>query len=47
MRHIGNTPMQRLGQREEIAGMVVYLAADAASFVTGQTFFIDGGWLAR
>jgi 2-keto-3-deoxy-L-fuconate dehydrogenase len=37
-------PMGRLGTAEEIAGMVAYLASDDASFVTGQTFAVDGGW---
>jgi NAD(P)-dependent dehydrogenase (short-subunit alcohol dehydrogenase family) len=34
----------RHGKPEEIAGMVTYLASDEASFVTGQTFVIDGGY---
>ena len=39
------TPMGRWGQPEELAGAVIYLASDASSFVTGQTIFVDGGWL--
>jgi 7-alpha-hydroxysteroid dehydrogenase len=39
----GNTPMQRVGQPEDIAAAVVYLASDAASWVTGKVFEIDGG----
>ncbi len=31
---------------EEQTGIVVYLASDAASFVTGAIHFVDGGWLA-
>jgi len=38
-----NTPMQRVGQPEDIAAAVVYLASDAASWVTGKVFEIDGG----
>jgi NAD(P)-dependent dehydrogenase (short-subunit alcohol dehydrogenase family) len=40
------TPMGRFGQANEVAGAAVYLASDAASFVTGQTLVIDGGFLA-
>jgi glucose 1-dehydrogenase len=36
-------PMGRLGQREEIAQMAVFLVSDAASYVTGTTVFVDGG----
>jgi 2-keto-3-deoxy-L-fuconate dehydrogenase len=37
-------PMGRLGEAEEIAALVVYLASDEASFTTGATHIIDGGW---
>lgn len=37
-------PMGRLGQPEEIAALVCYLASDAAGFTTGQALAIDGGW---
>jgi NAD(P)-dependent dehydrogenase (short-subunit alcohol dehydrogenase family) len=40
------TPMNRFGHADEIAGGAVYLASDAASFVTGQILVIDGGFLA-
>jgi NAD(P)-dependent dehydrogenase (short-subunit alcohol dehydrogenase family) len=40
------TPMGRFGQTEELIGAAVYLASDAASFVTGQVLVIDGGFLA-
>jgi NAD(P)-dependent dehydrogenase (short-subunit alcohol dehydrogenase family) len=40
------TPMGRFGQANEVAGAAVYLASEAASFVTGQTLVIDGGFLA-
>ena len=40
------TPMGRFGQLEELAGAVVFLASEAASFVTGQILAVDGGYLA-
>ena len=43
-RFVARQPMGRLGTSEEIAALTVYLAGDAAKFVTGQTFVIDGGW---
>ncbi len=36
-------PMKRLGTAEEVAGMVLYLLSDRASFITGQYYNIDGG----
>ncbi|MBW4043508.1 MAG: glucose 1-dehydrogenase [Acidobacteria bacterium] len=40
------TPMGRFGKTEEVVGAAVYLASDAASFVTGQVLTVDGGFLA-
>jgi NAD(P)-dependent dehydrogenase (short-subunit alcohol dehydrogenase family) len=40
------TPMARFGSTEELVGAAVYLCSDAASFVTGQTLVVDGGFLA-
>jgi NAD(P)-dependent dehydrogenase (short-subunit alcohol dehydrogenase family) len=40
------TPMQRFGRLEELAGATVFLASDAASFVTGHLLAVDGGFLA-
>ncbi|GCE08440.1 glucose 1-dehydrogenase [Dictyobacter aurantiacus] len=36
-------PLHRMGQPEEIGKLALYLASDAAAYVTGSTFFIDGG----
>jgi NAD(P)-dependent dehydrogenase (short-subunit alcohol dehydrogenase family) len=41
------TPMGRLGEPEEIAAAVAYLASDDASFVTGLELYVDGGYIAR
>ncbi len=40
------TPMQRSGTPEEIAELVAFLASDAARFITGEDFVIDGGFTA-
>jgi NAD(P)-dependent dehydrogenase (short-subunit alcohol dehydrogenase family) len=40
------TPMRRFGHVEELVGAAVYLASDAASFVTGHLLAVDGGFLA-
>ena len=40
------TPMKRFGRVEELAGAAVFLASDAASFVTGEILVVDGGFLA-
>jgi 2-deoxy-D-gluconate 3-dehydrogenase len=44
---LGRIPMGRWGEPEELGGAVLYLVSDASSYVTGQTFVIDGGWLAN
>ena len=40
------TPMRRFGNVEELAGAAIFLASDAASFVTGEILTVDGGFLA-
>ena len=37
------TPMKRLGRAGEVAQLIAYLASEAAFFVTGDTWYIDGG----
>lgn len=41
-----STPLRRIGQPEEVAGMALYLASDEAAFVTGQVMVVDGGFTA-
>jgi len=40
------TPMGRWGHLSELEGIVIFLAAPASDFITGQTIYIDGGWTA-
>ena len=40
------TPMKRFGKVEELAGAAVFLASEAASFITGEVLVVDGGFLA-
>jgi 2-dehydro-3-deoxy-D-gluconate 5-dehydrogenase len=43
---VSRIPMGRWGKPEELGGIALYLVSDASSYVTGQTFVVDGGWLA-
>lgn len=40
-------PMNRFAQPNEIADLAVFLASDKASYITGQNFFVDGGWTSQ
>ena len=44
---VGATALKRWGRLEEIQGIAIYLASDAASYTTGSMHVIDGGWTAR
>ena len=38
-----DAPLKRLGEPREVAETIVWLASDAASYITGQTILVDGG----
>jgi len=43
---MAGVPLKRIGKPKEVSAMVVFLASEEASYVTGATFYVDGGWLA-
>jgi len=43
---MARAPLKRIGTSEEVAAAIVFLASDEASYVTGSTLYVDGGWLA-
>ncbi len=43
---LAKIPLRRFGRVEELGGAAVFLCSDAASYVTGQIVYVDGGYLA-
>ena len=43
---LSQIPLHRMGKSEEVSNLVLFLASDASSYMTGSTVVIDGGWLA-
>ena len=43
---LDRVPMKRVGKSEEVSNLVLFLASDKSSYMTGSTVVIDGGWLA-
>jgi tropinone reductase I len=46
-RVLARTPMGRIGEAHEVANAALFLCSDAASYITGQTIAVDGGFLAQ
>jgi len=44
---LDRTPLRRLGQVDDIVGAALFLASEAASYITGHCLAVDGGWLAK
>jgi len=42
---LGNIPLGRLGKPQDVAGLAGFLASDESDYITGSTFFVDGGLL--
>ena len=42
---IEETPMNRIGTPSDVANAVYFLSSDNATFITGQTLTVDGGWI--
>lgn len=38
-------PLKRIGEMEDLQGTAIFLASDASDYITGQTIYVDGGWL--
>lgn len=43
---LARIPLRRIGKPEEVSNLVLFLASEAASYITGANFIVDGGWLA-
>jgi len=44
-RTLSRIPMNRTGLPEDLMGVAIFLASDASAYITGQTIYVDGGYL--
>jgi 2-deoxy-D-gluconate 3-dehydrogenase len=44
---IGRIPVGRIGEPQDVAGAMLFLASDESSYITGSTIMVDGGWSGR
>ena len=44
---ISNIPLSRLGQPDDLVGVMLFLISDDSNYITGQTVVVDGGWIIR
>ena len=42
---LAHVPLGRMGTSDEVAAAIIFLASPAASYITGQSIVIDGGWM--
>ena len=45
-RYEARVPLGRMAKREDMVGMMIFLASDASASCTGQQYFVEGGWTA-
>ena len=43
---LDSIPMRRAGVPDDLSGILIFLASDSSSYITGQSIYVDGGWLA-
>ena len=43
-RYLEKTPLKRMGKEEDVSNVVVFLASELASYITGQNIIVDGGY---